>query len=360
MYFNLTLDESLLVEAPGDDFKEITSMDDYLASQHPGADVARELSQDGELQGINTDELQASVEEVQDALKDAEDKKEYTNADADSIFSNEQLVYIENPGKNQAELEQHLAEFEDNLKSANGGKLDKKAKKELDTLKAETKKEAEKTPKQKALELLYKGESSLGDFSKFGEGFQIALAESINSFGWRKSTNPYLEFAEKAKNTDVAKVKSTAAQALVTITNMLNNKELELSKNNIRWMTNKSAYDADDPVFKVKALTFINGKTADDFGDIKLVPGLTTKILDSRKKSDIEYLLQDWQTKDGTANDRRANNVYKQVEQSVKRGGIKYNPDKLRALFDKSFSEGDKPGETLQKMISSGDWKNIA
>ena len=352
----MKLDESLLMEAGEDG---ITSMDDYLASLHPGADVASEISQDGELQDINTDELQASVEKVQDAIKDAEDKKEYTNADADSIFSNEQLVYIENPGKSQAEIEQHIAEIEDNLKGANGGKLDKKEKKELNKLKKATKNEAEKTPKQKALELLYKGESSLGEFNNFGEGFQVALADSINRFGWRKSTNPFLKFAEKAKSSEVAKVRAPAAQALETITNMLNNKELDLSENNLNWMKDKNAYDADDPVFKVKALTFINGKAADDFGDIKLVPGLTNRILDSKKKRDIEYLLQDWQTKDGIANDRRSENVFKQVEQAVKKGGIRYDIGKLKALFDKTFTEGDKAGETLQKMISSGEWNNI-
>ena len=347
MYFNLTLDESLLMEAGEDG---ITSMDDYMAVQR---DEQGNVSsaQPADSEESTTDDNTKDEDEIADAT-------DFDKAASNSIFDKEQLEII-NGGYPKDQIEKIRKKAERQAKSGNLERV-----KQLDSLIKNSEQFNKNTPKQRALTLLYQGESQFGDFTRYGEGFQMALADSINRYGWMINNNPYIEFALKVTNdgkkTDgVAKLKAGSAMALETIATMLINDELEIDNVNLEWMTNEKAYNADDPVFKVKALTLINGKTADDFGDTNLVPDLTNRILDSTKKSDIEYLLQDWQTKDGTANDRRADNVYKQVEQSVKRGGIKYNPDKLRALFDKSFTEGDKPGETLQKMISSGEWSNI-
>lgn len=347
MFFDITLDESLLMEAGEDG---ITSMDDYMDAQR---------DEQGNVSSAQPADSEESTED--DSTKDEEeiaDATDFDTAASNSIFDKEQLEII-NGGYPKDQIEKIRKKAERQAKKGNLERV-----KQLDSLIKNSEQFNSNTPKQRALSLLYQGESQFGDFTRYGEGFQMALADSINNYGWMINNNPYLEFALKATNdgkkTDgVAKSKAGSAMALETIATMLINGELELDNVNLEWMTNEKAYDADDPVFKVKALTLINGKTADDFGDKDLVPDLTNRILDSTKKSDVEYLLQDWQTKDGTSNDRRANNVYKQVEQSVKRGRIKYNPDKLRALFDKSFAEGDKPGETLQKMISSGEWTSI-
>lgn len=328
----------------------ITSMDDYMDAQR---------DEQGNVSSAQPADSEESTED--DSTKDEEeiaDATDFDTAASNSIFDKEQLEII-NGGYPKDQIEKIRKKAERQAKKGNLERV-----KQLDSLIKNSEQFNSNTPKQRALSLLYQGESQFGDFTRYGEGFQMALADSINNYGWMINNNPYLEFALKATNdgkkTDgVAKSKAGSAMALETIATMLINGELELDNVNLEWMTNEKAYDADDPVFKVKALTLINGKTADDFGDKDLVPDLTNRILDSTKKSDVEYLLQDWQTKDGTSNDRRANNVYKQVEQSVKRGRIKYNPDKLRALFDKSFAEGDKPGETLQKMISSGEWTSI-
>ena len=348
MSFNITLDERLLMEAGEDG---ITSMDDYMDAQR---DEQGNVSsaQPADSEESTTDDSTKDEDEIADAT-------DFDAAASNSIFDKEQLEII-NGGYPKDQIEKIKKKAKRQAKNGNLERV-----KQLDSLIKNSEQFNSNTPKQRALSLLYQGESQFGDFTRYGEGFQMALADSINRYGWMINNNPYLEFALKVTNdgkkTDgVAKLKANSAMALETITTMILNDELELDNANLEWMTNEKAYNADDPVFKVKALTLINGKTADDFGDTDSVPDLTNRILDSTKKSDIEYLLQDWQTKDGTANDRRANNVYKQVEQSVKRGGIKYNPDKLRALFGKSFAEGDKPGETLQKMISSGEWKNIA
>ena len=343
----MKLDESLLMEAGEDG---ITSMDDYMDAQRD------EQGNVSSAQPVDGEESTAD-----DSTKDEEeiaDSTDFDTAANNSIFDKEQLEII-NGGYPKDQIEKIKKKAKRQAKNGNLERV-----KQLDSLIKNSEQFNKNTPKQRALTLLYQGESQFGDFTRYGEGFQMALADSINRYGWMINNNPYLEFALKVTNdgkkTDgVAKSKAGSAMALETIATMLINGELELDNVNLEWMTNEKAYNADDPVFKVKALTLINGKTADDFGDTDLVPDLTNRILDSTKKSDIEYLLQDWQTKDGTANDRRADNVYKQVEQSVKRGRIKYNPDKLRALFDKSFAEGDKPGETLQKMLSSGEWSSI-
>lgn len=329
----------------------ITSMDDYMDAQR---DEQGNVSsaQPADSEESTTDDSTKDEDEIADAT-------DFDTAASNSIFDKEQLEII-NGGYPKDQIEKIKKKAKRQAKNGNLERV-----KQLDSLIKNSEQFNKNTPKQRALTLLYQGESQFGDFTRYGEGFQMALADSINRYGWMINNNPYLEFALKSTNDGkktggVAKSKAGSAMALETIATMLINDELEIDNVNLEWMTNEKAYNADDPVFKVKALTLINGKTADDFGDTDLVPDLTNRILDSTKKSDIEYLLQDWQTKDGTANDRRANNVYKQVEQSVKRGGIKYDPNKLKALFDKSFAEGDKPGETLQKMISSGEWKNIA
>ena len=328
----------------------ITSMDDYMDAQR---DEQGNVSsaQPADSEESTTDDSTKDEDEIADAT-------DFDVAASNSIFDKEQLEII-NGGYPKDQIEKIKKKAKRQAKNGNLERV-----KQLDSLIKNSEQFNSNTPKQRALSLLYQGESQFGDFTRYGEGFQMALADSINKYGWMINNNPYLEFALKATNdgkkTDgVAKLKANSAMALETIATMILNDELELDNANLEWMTNEKAYNADDPIFKVKALTLINGKTADDFGDTNQVPDLTNRILDSTKKSDIEYLLQDWQTKDGTANDRRAGNVYKQIEQTVKRGGIKYNPDKLRALFNKTFTDGDKPGETLQKMISSGEWNNI-
>ena len=347
MSFNLILDESLLMEAGEDG---ITSMDDYMDAQRDEqGNVSSAQPVDGE--ESTADDSTKDEEEIADAT-------DFDTAANNSIFDKEQLEII-NGGYPKDQIEKIKKKAKRQAKNGNLERV-----KQLDSLIKNSEQFNKNTPKQRALTLLYQGESQFGDFTRYGEGFQMALADSINRYGWMINNNPYLEFALKVTNdgkkTDgVAKSKAGSAMALETIATMLINGELELDNVNLEWMTNEKAYNADDPVFKVKALTLINGKTADDFGDTNQVPDLTNRILDSTKKSDIEYLLQDWQTKDGTANDRRSENVFKQVEQAVKKGGIRYDRDKLKALFDKTFTEGDKAGETLQKMISSGEWNNI-
>lgn len=307
-----------------------------------------------------------AAKDVEDAIKKAEAEAEairkaaeFDQAANDSIFDKEQLEII-NGGYPKDQLEKIKKKAE---RQAKKGNLD--GVKQLDSLIKNSEQFNKNTPKQRALTLLYQGESQFGDFTRYGEGFQIAVADAINRFGWMISGNPFLDFARKVTNNGksvkgVPKLGASAAQALETLTTMIANEELKVDNKNLTWMTNEKAYNSDDPVFKVKALTLINGKTAEDFGDTNQVPDLTKRILDSTKKRDIEALLQDWQTKDGTANDRRSENVFKQVVKSLRDGGVKFDQTKLKALFDKTFAEGDKVGDTLQKMVSSGEWKNIA
>lgn len=350
MSFNLILDESLLLEAPGDG-NDPTSYQKTASGLYV-------TSRDAE-------NIQAA-KDVEDAIKKAEAEAEairkaaeFDQAANDSIFDKEQLEII-NGGYPKDQLEKIKKKAE---RQAKKGNLD--GVKQLDSLIKNSEQFNKNTPKQRALSLLYQGESQFGDFTRYGEGFQIAVADAINRFGWMISGNPFLDFARKVTNNGksvkgVPKLGASAAQALETLTTMIANEELKVDNKNLTWMTNEKAYNSDDPVFKVKALTLINGKTAEDFGDTNQVPDLTKRILDSTKKRDIEALLQDWQTKDGTANDRRSENVFKQVVKSLRDGGVKFDQTKLKALFDKTFAEGDKVGDTLQKMVSSGEWKNIA
>lgn len=304
----------------------------------------------------DAEDVAKKAEAEAEAIRNA---AEFDQAANDSIFDKDQLEII-NGGYPKDQLEKIKKKAERQAKKGNLEGV-----KQIDSLIKNSEQFNKNTPKQRALSLLYKGESQFGDFTRYGKGFQIAVADAINRFGWMISGNPFLDFARKVTNNGnsvngVPKLGASAAQALETLTTMIANGELKVDNNNLTWMTNEKAYNSDDPVFKVKALTLINGKTADDFGDTDLVPDLTNRILDSKKKRDIEFFLQDWQTKDGTANDRRSENVFKQVVKSLRDGGVKFDQTKLKALFDKTFAEGDKAGDTIQKMLSSGEWKNIA
>lgn len=350
MSFNLTLDESLLVEAPSDG-NDPTSYQQTASGLYV-------TSRDAEKIQVAKDAEDAAkkAEAEAEAIRKA---AEFDQAANDSIFDKEQLEII-NGGYPKDQIEKIRKKAKRQAKKGNLEGV-----KQLDSLIKNSEQFNKNTPKQRALTLLYQGESQFGNFTRYGEGFQMALADSINRFGWMISGNPFLDFARKVTNDGksakgVPKLGASAAQALETLTTMIANGELKVDNNNLTWMTNEKAYNSDDPVFKVKALTLINGKTAEDFGDTNQVPDLTKRILDSTKKRDIEALLQDWQTKDGTANDRRSENVFKQVVKSLRDGGVKFDQTKLKALFDKTFAEGDKVGDTLQKMLSSGEWKNIA
>lgn len=354
MSFDITLDESLLMEAPGDG-NDPTSYQKTASGLYV-------TSRDAENIQVAKDAEDAAkkAEAEAEAIRKA---AEFDQAANDSIFDKDQLELI-NGGYPKDKLNKiQLAFTKDSFGKDDKEKKDIRDRFDKDV--AEYNNFNKLTPKQRALQFLYQGKSQLGGFNQYGEGFQTAVADAINRFGWMISSNPFLDFARKVTNNGksvkgVPKLGASAAQALETLTTMIANGELKVDNKNLTWMTNEKAYNSDDPVFKVKALTLINGKTAEDFGDTNQVPDLTKRILDSTKKRDIEALLQEWQTKDGTANDRRSENVFKQIVKALRDGGVKFDQTKLKALFDKTFAEGDKVGDTLQKMLSSGEWKNIA
>ena len=133
----------------------ITSMDDYMAAPR---------DEQGNV---------SSVQPVEDdGTKDEEEIADATDFDTaanNSIFDKEQLDII-NGGYPKDQLEKIKKNAERQEKKGNLEGV-----KQLDSLIKNSEQFNSNTPKQRALSLLYQGESQFGDFTRYGEGFQMAL-----------------------------------------------------------------------------------------------------------------------------------------------------------------------------------------
>lgn len=297
------------------------------------------------------------VQEIQNAL-------DYDGSSNDTIFDQEQLDIIEGgiPQEQITKLQKRAERKAKQGDTTSVQLLDNTIKRSNEMNKF--------TPKERAISLVYQGQSQFGDFTQYGEGFQVAITDSIDKWGWTLSENPFLQLALELTNDGksskgVPQLGAESAQALMTIGTMLKNKdELTLSNTNLAWLENTDSYSSDDPIFKVKALTFINGKNADDYGDTKLVPDLTNRIIKEKRKSEIERLLKDWQTKEGKKSregqkpqteeeKKQADKIFNTLLRTAKQAGFQYNPTQLRKNFDDNYVVGDTVAQALMDAISS-------
>lgn len=221
------------------------------------------------------------------------------------------------------------------------------------------------TPEARITKLLYSGKStSFPDFKEYGEGFQAALSGSIRQNGIYKSSNPFLRYAEMVKDTDVAKATSRHMPAFETIKQLLKSNDLDIDNKNIKqWITDLSSYTADDPAFKIKALTLIASKKASLYGDEKAVPLLIKTIKKSQRKVDIASALDSWQTKDGedsggevptTAKEKDARDkIVKELESNMQKlvQAIGNDKDGLLQLAMDEYRTGDSIGDVLSKVM---------
>ena len=90
------------------------------------------------------------------------------------------------------------------------------------------------------------------------------------------------------------------------------------------------------------------------------------EIINSKKKSEIEDLLDNWQTKDGSkavrgkkapeteAEKKLADKVFEEIIDSLIKGKTEFNREKLRIAFDKVYKVGDSAETTLMNIIKDG------
>ena len=142
------------------------------------------------------------------------------------------------------------------------------------------------------------------DFKNYSTTFKNVFIDSILDNSAYTTQNPFLNYAKQARKTNIVKLGTSAYDGLVMLKNLLNNDALDIKVSNLKnnrysFMLNPKSFDADDPEYKIKALAFLAGPNAKNYGDLQTINDLMDKIINSTKKDDIMLLVSNWQTKNG-------------------------------------------------------------
>lgn len=233
------------------------------------------------------------------------------------------------------------------------------------------KKLAKKTPKEVIQDILIAGEArgerntfqGLENYKSWGPTFQRVFMESIDKYGYDTADNQFIQYAKLVSDTPIVNVGNSSQRGLQAILDMLREGDLKINIRGIspslrKWLTNEKSLQADDPEYKVKALTFLTNGKAGDWGDTATVPQLIDKILESNKKVDIVTYLREWQTKDGSRNNNSHDFYRRRVgeisDSKIKRfqdqilKTLKNKPNINKALLNDIINN-------LEKYIRKGD-----
>lgn len=172
--------------------------------------------------------------------------------------------------------------------------------------------------RQKIEELLKSGAvQDFPNFNSWGKTFQNIFIDSILDRGPTRSQNPFLQYADIVKDhKPITGLSSDAYDGLVTLKNILekgaiNLKNLDINniKNtNYEYLILRLAFRADDPSYKIKALTFLASPKAKNYGNEKTIKDVMFQVLESEKKSEIMQIVSNWQTKNGENEDGSSDN----------------------------------------------------
>lgn len=148
------------------------------------------------------------------------------------------------------------------------------------------------------------------DFKNYSTTFKNVFIDSILDNSAYITQNPFLNYAKQARKTDIVKLGTSAYDGLVMLKNLLNNDALDikLKNNSYSFMLNPKSFDADDPEYKIKALSFLAGPNAKNYGDLQTINDLMDRIVNSTKKDDIMLLVSNWQTKNGNGKNSGSGN----------------------------------------------------
>lgn len=151
------------------------------------------------------------------------------------------------------------------------------------------------------------------DFKNYSTTFKNIFIDSILDNSAYITQNPFLNYAKQAKNTDIIKLGTSAYDGLVMLKNLLNNDTLDIKVSNLKnnrysFMLDPKSFDADDPEYKIKALSFLASPNAKNYGDLQTINDLMDKVINSTKKDDIMLLVSNWQTKNGNDKNSRSGN----------------------------------------------------
>lgn len=223
------------------------------------------------------------------------------------------------------------------------------------------------SPKQRAINFLKNGGSTtFPNFGSFGEGFKQEMILSILDNGYYIKDNKFLNYANVVADTSVSALGKKYFTAFEQINKLLNSGDLKIDDLTILWLRDANSYEANDIEYKIKALTFITGKDASAFGEVTGIEKLLNNIIKSKKRSEIEDLLDDWQTKDGsksikgkkepeTEEEKKASiKIFDEIVSVLTKGGAEFNKEKLKTAFDMVYKVGDTAEVTLMNIIKSG------
>lgn len=222
----------------------------------------------------------------------------------------------------------------------------------------------------------------LPNYSTFSETVKKVLQNSFSQNEYDTVDNQFLAFMQKAQNTPIATLGSSAYPALDTLREILAAGTIKLSAANLKnqrldWMYNPQSYSADDNIYKIKVLAFLSSAKSDRFGQTKTKP--FDEIVKSTSKTQIQDILDEWNTKDGddygssrhrssrvgnrgktlTASEQKiAEDVKKEIFNIIKKSPLiadrfKDNEQAFEDLFNKNYSQGDKVETLIAKMLRS-------
>ena len=283
--------------------------------------------------------------------------------DPDTIGGAESVNGVKNRLKDYIDLKKNNKYRRDKL---NG----KEIRQEVDRREREREEQDKKlTPFEAAMDEIESGQNQfLGkNYPNWGAGIKSVANNSFFENGFDSNDNKFIEYLELVKdNPRITNFGKDKAPALETIWDMLQDGELEINNRTSQWLNNPKAYESDDPVYKVKALTLATGEEGEKWGDTSKAP--VDDVLDANKSSQILTILTRWQTRDGDtrsanrARDRdrgRAPQTAKEkkVAEQTKANLIKdlknINKNNIEQYFDSVYTTTDTPGTVLNKIITA-------
>lgn len=285
--------------------------------------------------------------------------------DPDTIGGAESINGVKNKLKDYIELKKNNKYRKDKLSG-------EEIRQELDRREQERDAQDKKlTPFEAAMDEIESGQNQfLGkNYPKWGAGIKSVANNSFFENGFDSDDNKFIEYLELVKNnSQITNFGKDKVPALETIWDMLQDGELEINNKTSQWLTNPKAYESDDPVYKVKALTLATGEEGEKWGNTAAAP--IEDIIDANKSSQILTILTRWQTRDGSTTrtggkSRNGQNKSrpprtakeKKTAETVKTNLIKdlknINKNNIEQFFDSVYTITDTPGTVLNKIITA-------
>ena len=171
----------------------------------------------------------------------------------------------------------------------------------------------------------------------------VDIVASIREYGWDNRSNRYLELIQELIKNNVALSRD---EFVLGAKILQQNPDLKLSGN--QYFLDQSSYR---PLYKIKALSFLNGRQAINYGDnpedaIKAIKGM-------KSQEEIENYLANWQTKSGQ--EAAAQTILDSIKANPENFGLSAYSDYLDEITDTDDLFSKEGQDLIRELLSHLD-----